>query len=136
MAVALGGATLVFALALGGAGRDVPRRTLLEAALSYERTFWAGVGLLAMTGVGNLATFGAGLAPPESAWGATFLVKLSGVIAVAALSVPRTLAVAQLVAREIPLDRSRLRTTLRVLYGTTAGALAGILALAVWLAHR
>ncbi len=135
MAVALGGAVLVALLATGrdAEGRE---RVLVGVAARYEWAFWVAIGILAMTGVGNLGAFGATLPATSTGWGATFVTKLASVIALATLSVPRTLVVARLAAAEGPLMAGRAVATIRALYGTTALALGAVLALALWLAHR
>ena len=46
---------------------------------AYEYGFWAAIGLIVATGVGNLAHFGEGLPGPESDWGRQFTLKLGGV---------------------------------------------------------
>jgi len=132
MATAFGGAVTVLALATRPAGDSAG--TVLSVALRYEWLFWAAAGVLAMTGIGNLAAFGAGLLGPATNWGTTLLLKLGSVLALVLLSLPRTLAVARISALSGP-SASGSITTIRNLYGATTGAFAVILALAVWLAH-
>lgn len=129
MAVAFGGSVLVLALSMR---RTVGSATVVQAAASYEWAFWAAVGILAMTGIGNLGAFGTSLPEPGTDWGGTFEVKLAFVLALVLLSVPRTLALAML-ATTTPAERGLRR--IRRLYGGTTGAFALILALAVTLAH-
>ena len=129
MATAFGGAITVLALAIRPGG--VPPSGVGAVAVRYEWMFWAAAGVLAMTGVGNLAAFGVGLPAPSTSWGTTLLVKLGSVVALVVLSLPRTLAVARFSAS----TQVGALTELRNLYATTAGAFAVILALAVWLAH-
>jgi putative copper export protein len=106
---------------------------VLGVAVRYEWLFWAAAGVLAMTGIGNLASFGAALLGPATNWGTTLLLKLGSVLALVVLSLPRTLAVARISASSDATTASVV--TVRNLYGATAGAFAVILALAVWLAH-
>jgi len=131
MATAFGGAVTVLALStrpdVDSAG------AALGVAVRYEWLFWAAAGVLAMTGIGNLAAFGSGLLGPATSWGMTLLLKLGSVLALIVLSLPRTLAVARLCVSSGAMADSVV--TLRNLYGATAGAFAVILALAVWLAH-
>jgi putative copper export protein len=96
--------------------------------------FWGAAGLLAMTGIGNLAAFGGALLGPATNWGTTLLLKLGSVLALVILSLPRTLAVARMNAQAGATAAGPV-VTLRNLYGATAGAFAVILALAIWLAH-
>lgn len=123
MAVALGGSVL-----LAMAARSTPP----TVALAYERAFWIAAGILAMTGVGNAAAFGLGLPGPASAWGATFTVKLVGVLVLVLLSLPRSVVAAQLAHAGATDD---LLPVLRYLYAATALWLIITLALAVWMSH-
>jgi len=88
------------------------------------------IGVQVMTGVGNLGAFGDALPPSDSAWGTKLIVKLIAVLALAILSVPRTLAVVAMAADTTP--RPGL---LSALYGGTTAIVVGIAGLAVWLAH-
>ena len=133
MAVAVGGAVLLALFAVD-AGAGDRQRALLAIATRYEWAFWFAVGLLAMTGVGNIAGFGTGLPQPTTMWGGILVAKLLSVGALAVLSVPRTLAIATLGTRP-DLVSARGLSTLRGLYTATAVGLALILALAVWLSH-
>jgi putative copper export protein len=132
MATAFGGAITVLALS-ARPGPD-PASAVVSVAVRYEWMFWAAAGVLAMTGIGNLAAFGPGLLGPATNWGATLLLKLGSVLALVMLSLPRTLAVARISASTDGNAQGSV-TTLRNLYGATTGAFAIILALAVWLAH-
>jgi putative copper export protein len=131
MATAFGGAVTVLGLSTRP-GAD-SAGAVVSVAIRYEWMFWAAAGVLAMTGIGNLAAFGAALLGPSTNWGATFLLKLGSVLTLVVLSLPRTLAVARISA-SIGGNASTV-TTLRNLYAATAAAFAVILALAVWLAH-
>jgi putative copper export protein len=128
MATAFGGAITVLALATRP-GPD-SGNALLTVAIRYEWMFWAAAGVLAMTGIGNLAAFGAALLGPATNWGTTLVLKLGLVLTLVVLSLPRTLAVARMSSTGGPSVR-----TVRNLYGATTAAFAAILALAVWLAH-
>lgn len=132
MATAFGGALTVLALAIRPAadGSDA----IVAVALRYEWLFWAAAGILAMTGIGNLAAFGGDLSSPSTPWGTTLLIKLGSVLALVILSLPRTLAVARISRGGNTLATGAV-DRLRNLYGATAGAFAVILGLAVWLAH-
>ncbi len=132
MATAFGGAITVLALSTRP-GTDAAG-AVIAVAVRYEWLFWAAAGVLAMTGIGNLAAFGAALLGPATDWGATLLLKLGSVLALVVLSLPRTLAVARISASTGGTALGSV-TTLRNLYGATSGAFAVILALAVWLAH-
>jgi putative copper export protein len=129
MATAFGGAITVLMLATrpGVASSSA----VVAVAVRYEWMFWVAAGVLAMTGIGNLAAFGVGLLAPSTSWGTTLLLKLGSVLALVFVSLPRTLAVARFSAS----SRVGAIETLRNLYAITTGTFAVILALAVWLAH-
>jgi len=131
MATAFGGAVSVLALAIRPG--SVAAGAVVGVALRYEWIFWAAAGVLAMTGIGNLAAFGAALLGPATNWGATLVLKLGSVLTLVVLSLPRTLAVARM-SSSGGIARASV-TTVRNLYGATTAAFAAILALAVWLAH-
>ena len=131
MATAFGGAITVLALS-ARPGPD-SANAVLSVAIRYEWMFWAAAGVLAMTGIGNLAAFGAALLGPATSWGATLVLKLGSVLTLVVLSLPRTLAVARMSS---PGGNALASvTTVRNLYGATTAALATILAFAIWLAH-
>jgi len=122
MAVALGGAGLAWAVS-----HTADAETTLTVAATYEPAFWAALGTLVMTGVGNLGA----LAPaiPRGRWGTALLAKLGLVLALLLGSVVRTAAVR--VARDAAtpataaLERGYAATTLALL---TAVALAAVMA--------
>src|SRR2546425_571159 len=74
----------------------------LEVAQRYEWIFWIAIGVQAMTGVGNLGAFGQNIPAATTPWGARLTVKLVAVLALALVSVPRTLAIAALSDRRPP----------------------------------
>jgi len=130
MATAFGGAVSVLALSTRPGANSAG--AIVGVAIRYEWIFWAAAGVLAMTGIGNLAAFGAALLGPATNWGVTLLLKLGSVLTLVVLSLPRTLAVARMSAGPIA---PSVMIAVRNLYGATTGAFAAILALAVWLAH-
>ena len=132
MATAFGGAVTV--LTLSARPGIESTNAVVAVALRYEWLFWAAAGVLAMTGIGNLAAFGAALLGPATNWGVTLLLKLGSVLALIVLSLPRTLAVSRISATSGAIASGSINT-LRNLYGVTAAAFAVILALAIWLAH-
>jgi uncharacterized membrane protein len=136
MALTLGGALLVWVVALRP-GEHAPAsqgRLLLGLAEHYERLFWLGIGLLVMTGVGNLGAFGLGLPEPASPWGQRLGLKLAAVLLLLAFSVLRTVVVIRLsAAGEAGLAPTARR--LPAFYAGTALALGAIVLLAVVLAH-
>lgn len=127
MALVLGGAVFVWFLF-----RDVDVRTdhrrALTAASAYERLFWAAMGLLVMTGVGNLGS----LAPsiPGGDWAVTLTAKLLLVVAVLLGSLVRSLLVVE--ARR---EGVAAADTLRYSYAATVVVLGAVLVLAEVLAH-
>ena len=128
MAAILGGALLVWWLGLRR-NRASPG-VVVEVAERYEWIFWVAIGLQVMTGVGNLGAFGEALPPSASGWGMKLIVKLVAVLALAVLSLPRSLAVVAMSGQKTP--RPGL---LSAFYGGTTALVVGIAGLAVWLAH-
>jgi hypothetical protein len=128
MAAILGGALLVWWL---GVRRNATNAGIVvDVAERYEWIFWAAIGVQVMTGVGNLGAFGDALPASASAWGTKLIVKLVAVLALAILSVPRTMAVVAMAG-----DRSPRPGLLSALYGGTTAMVVAIAGLAVWLAH-
>lgn len=128
MAAILGGALLVWWLGLRRHRANAG--VVLDVAERYEWIFWAAIGLQVMTGVGNLGAFGEALPASGSGWGTKLIIKLVAVLALALLSVPRTLAVVAMAGATRP--RPGLLSTF---YGGTTVVVVGIAGLAVWLAH-
>jgi len=129
MAALLGGATVLWYSYRTGTIAS------LAPAKQFEWLFWGGVGVLVVTGVGNLGALGP--PGPGTDWGRTLLVKLIVVVALIGGSVVRTLLLVQASDRE---DASGdlspgLRRTLSRAYGATAAVLLGIVVLAEVLAH-
>lgn len=136
MAVAVGGAALTWGLfrrSGGPAANSIGVDAAVDLAAGYERLFWLAMGVLVMTGVGNLGSLAPFVPGVDTEWGTVFTVKLFAVMAVLALSVVRTLVV-QRCNRVEAVSKSSTRT-LRLGYAATALALAGIVALAGVLAH-
>ncbi len=121
----------------------------LWGCVAYEWGCWTALGLLVMTGIGNLAVFGAALPGAETDWGQRLLFKLAGVAVLVLFSAWRTLVVARHAgpwpvlglapAPSSEPSRNARRgspgRTLRNVYGVTALLSTGVLALAAWLAH-
>lgn len=130
------GHVLAMGLLFGGAvvawgafrtGHRPPR----EAAVTYEWLFWAGAGVLVMTGVGNLASLGPTVPGPGTPWGRAFLLKLVAVGGLLIGSPVRTIAVIRWTDEAAPAITRRLRLA----YAATAGYLLVVVALAEVLAH-
>ena len=137
MAAALGGALLLLLLAADAqreqeAGHD---GFLLRTAEAYEWLFWAAVGLLVATGVGNLGVLGNDLPESTTVWGRKLLVKLLGLLALLGLSLLRTGVVARLTTNRTLLLSDRGYAALGALYAGTVLVLITVLVLAVSLAH-
>ena len=112
-----------------------PPDTVLSVAATYEWLFWAGAGLLVLTGVGNLGAMAPAIPGPTTAWGASFATKLLGVGVLLVGSMVRTLGVAALVARRPATSGTRIVERLRRGYAATALLLLAVVALAEVLAH-
>ena len=128
MAAILGGALLVWSLSLRR--NRANDGLVVDVAERYEWIFWSAIGLQVMTGVGNLGAFGDALPAPASGWGTKLIVKLVAVLALAVLSVPRTLVVVAMAGEGRP--RAGL---VSALYGGTTAIVVAIAGLAVWLSH-
>lgn len=139
VALLLGGAGLTwlqFRRVAGSASSDPT--TIAAPALSlaeqYEWVFWLAVGVVALTGVGNLGAMAPAI-PTEGAWTRTLVVKLGFLLAFLVASVWRTLVVVRThsVAGGAPTARSV--GVLRWSYAGTTAVLVTLLALAEVLAH-
>ncbi|MFC6862058.1 CopD family protein [Halomicroarcula sp. GCM10025817] len=125
MAVLVGGTLAVWY------GYRTEAVTDLSLARRYEWGFWAALGVLVVTGVGNLGAVGA--PGPATAWGRTFLVKLVLVLAVVVGSAVRTLAVVHVT--DDPSAGAVQSPVVGRLYGATTVALVAVVVLAEVLAH-
>jgi uncharacterized membrane protein len=133
MAFALGGALLLWVLNTRIRfieTLDAPTR--LTISEMYEFFFWGAIGILIMTGVGNLGAFGQGLPNPNSVWSSKFVIKLTLVLLLILFSLMRTLFIARLRAAHASLASPRV---LPFLYAITTFGLLTILFVAVSLAH-
>lgn len=122
--VALVGGSVLAWNAVRGGGR-VPNARLLR----YELGFWALLGLLVATGVGNLGAVGA--PGPDTQWGTVLTAKLLVVLAFVFGSFLRTLLILQWPDRAA----ARPGSTLGRAYGATALTLLVLVVLAEVLAH-
>jgi len=100
----------------------------LVLAQTYEWGFWAALGVLVATGIGNLGALGA--PGPATRWGEVLLVKLSLVALFVLASAVRTLAVVRIDAGSTAAIDWHRRA-----YGLTTVALLALVALAEVLAH-
>lgn len=131
VAVLLGGAIVAW-LALRQFDRSRQARPAREVAMAYEWSFWGAIGLLVMTGVGNLGAFGSVLPDGTTAWGRTLTGKLALALAFLLGSMIRTLAVTAWAGRT---NGRTMPDGLRASYAATAAVLVVLLALAEVLAH-
>ncbi len=135
MAIMLGGAALLWMWLTVADKRPSPPSLPLELAQRFECLAWLATGLLVMTGIGNLAAFGAALPPPQTGWGERLTVKLALVAVLIVGSLLRTLLVALLAADARPLGSASRLGLLRAAYGATTIFASGVLLMAVALAH-
>jgi putative copper export protein len=132
-----GGALLIFILLRlskrkpGDSGWDV----IQDVMRIYEWAAWVSLGLIVATGIGNLGHYGDALPGPRTEWGRELTVKLALVLIFLVVSAVRTLTVLMAAGDAASHAPARLAGTLRNLYGATAVFVAGIVALAVSLAH-
>ncbi|ELZ86092.1 hypothetical protein C453_09753 [Haloferax elongans ATCC BAA-1513] len=125
------GMTILFGGAIGAwvATRTTSDRGI-ELAARYEWIFWGAMGVIVVTGVGNLGAVGP--PGPETTWGLVLTVKLALVVVFVLGSFVRTLVVlGWLRAATVTPDATSLRT----LYAATAGWLLVLVAFAEVLAH-
>ncbi|MFU1780071.1 CopD family protein [Haloarcula japonica] len=129
MAALVGGTTMLWYSYRNGA------IATLAPARQFEWLFWAGVGVLVFTGIGNLGALGP--PGPGTDWGQTLLAKLAVVVGLIGGSVIRTLLLVRASDRENRFDNlsPALRRTLSRAYGATAAVMLGIVVLAEVLAH-
>jgi putative copper export protein len=131
----LGGALLL--LIVFAIHRSAPKSStevLIKLMEAYEYGFWAAMGLVVATGVGNLAHFGDGLPGINTDWGQRFSLKLVLVGVLLALSAVRVLAL-HLVSSTPPGHRAARCPALEGLHGATAVMVTGAMGLAVAMAH-
>jgi len=123
MAVALGGGALAW-----GVSHVADAETTLAVARTYEVAFWGALGVLAMTGIGNLGA----LAPaiPRGRWGVALLAKLGLVLVLLAGSALRSATVRAASDASTPAT-----TVLERGYALTTVALVAVVALAAVMAH-
>jgi subtilisin family serine protease len=124
--IAVGGSVLTWAVCRT-AENDPDIGGVVSVARGYEWLFWAAVGALVMTGVGNLGAFAPTL--PGGRWRATLDLKLGLLVVVLVGSALRTSLLVRLPRRS---DSARI---LRAAYGATAVGLVAVLTLAEVLAH-
>ena len=101
----------------------------------YEWAAWVSLGLIIATGIGNLGHYGDALPGPRTEWGKELTVKLGLVLVFLFVSAFRTLMVLMAAGDAVTTTPLRALNTLRNLYGATAVFVAGIVAIAVSLAH-
>ncbi|MDQ2073250.1 CopD family protein [Haloarcula sp. H-GB4] len=129
MAALVGGTTVLwYSYRSGAIDSLVPAR-------QFEWLFWGGVGVLVLTGVGNLGALGP--PGPGTDWGRTLLAKLTIVVVLVGGSVVRTLLLVRAGDRVNTFDDlpPAIQRTLSRAYGATAAILLGIVVLAEVLAH-
>ena len=118
------------------AKKDIPiNGSLLRPMYGYEIVFWVAIGLLVMSGIGNLGVFGKGLSDWHTPWGMKLFIKLMFVAVLVFFSLVRTFIVSRLYLSNLQeLSASWLHNMERF-YVATALLLAIILTLALGLAH-
>jgi uncharacterized membrane protein len=122
MAVLLGGAAFTWNAMRAG------DRSLAQL-VQFEWVFWATMGVMVVTGVGNLGALGA--PGPGTRWGTVLTGKLLVVLAFVLASAVRTFTVLEVRRR----DRATAGPTVRRLYAGTAWTLLALVGFAEVLAH-
>ena len=113
--------------------RPVRRGTLLDLMQAYEWASWAAIGLVIMTGVGNLGHLGDALPDPGSEWGRELTMKLGLVGVFLVFSAVRSLSVT--LAQLQPESRRGVPPALQGMYAATAVFVAAVVGVAIALAH-
>lgn len=136
----LGGAGLVWWLVRDAARTDDSSQVAAALSLSrtYEWGFWAAVGVVVATGVGNLGALSPTVPGPDTGWGTTLSLKLVLVFVLLVGSVVRTVLAVDFSERtEIAPEQanSRRLVALRSAYAITAVWLLVIVGFAEVLAH-
>jgi hypothetical protein len=109
--------------------------TAWAAASAYEWTFWALIGIVAVTGISNLGLKGEGLLDPATSWGRALTTKLVTVLAFFAVSLLRSDFVIRCAAGSPAALLPRARTAAGVLYGVTVAMILSVMWLGLGLAH-
>jgi hypothetical protein len=133
VAFIFGGALLLFILFVVSRSRDADRGTLLDLMQAYEWASWAAIGLVIMTGVGNLGHLGDALPDPGSEWGRELTMKLGLVGVFLVFSAVRSLSVT--LAQLQPESRRGVPPALQGMYAATAVFVAAVVGVAIALAH-
>jgi uncharacterized membrane protein len=143
-ALVLGGAGLAWWTVRSATRTDDPGHTAAALSLSraYEWAFWAAVGVLVATGVGNLGVLAPTIPEPGTDWGTTLSLKLVAVFTLLVGSVVRTVLAAgslseytvRLASGQPRIDPRRL-AALRSAYAITTIWLLALVGLAEVLAH-
>src|SRR5262245_19099605 len=99
----LGGAILlIIAFLLLRHDQSASTAIMLKLMQAYEYGFWAAIGLIVATGVGNIAHFGDALPGPETTWGQRFTIMLALVGLLMAVSAVRAFSLHLLTASPSP----------------------------------
>lgn len=134
MALILGGAVLTWGHLRFFVGTvHASREQGLGSLWAYEWLFWGSIGVLVMTGVGNLGALAPRLPAPDTRWGMTLSIKLLAVLGFLLLSIVRLIVLHAYGRTSNPATGAQQR--LRQGYGLTALYAGGLLVLAEVLAH-
>jgi len=133
MALLLGGGALLWGRSRRASDRTAVVGTL-ALAVDYEWGFWAAIGVVVATGVGNLGALAPAVPSMDTAWGLVMAVKLLAVVVFLLWSLVRTSMVAAL-EDAAPNESGHVRRRLRLGYGATTLWLGGLVVLGVVLAH-
>src|SRR5688572_25754899 len=129
----LGGSLLLLILILAANHNGfLTSKALLDLMAVYEWGFWAAMGAVAMTGIGNLGAFGEGLPDASTEWGGKLAAKLFLVVAFFLFSLLRTMTLTLVSTNRTPATGVAV---LEGMYGATAALAAATMAFAVALAH-
>lgn len=133
--ILIGGSTLVWVVARKFPKDAMSLRSFITTVEQYEWIFWGTIGLLVMTGVGNLGSFGTHVPEHATRWGHTLSFKFIGTICLLLISLVRTLLICQVMAAK---NRQLTPTgvgILRQFYAGTTILTTLLILLALSLAH-
>ncbi len=130
----LGGAILLIIVFYLSRSDSLSTSVMLKLMQAYEWGFWAAMGLIVATGIGNVAYLGAAIPGAESEWGMKFLAKLGLFAALLLLSAVRVMVI-QLVKGAASVPVPARVSTLQGLYVATTALTVGVGGLAVSMVH-
>jgi len=135
MSLLVGGAALMYITCHLAKSEPLIDRSLLRLLYGYEIVFWVAIGLMVMSGIGNLGTFGNALPNLQTAWGMKLLIKLILVVTLTLCALVRTFVVYRISLADVCNRSISWLQVMERFYVATLLLLAVILTFALGLAH-